>query len=122
MNRDDRDKEKKMTWERKKGWRSDDSDDEDVIFNRFKKFYNYDLEQQHDGQTFAQKRDLEPFEVLMLEKLGGNQIIKDIFKKNVDQFEKVYQWVDPSRNKNTFGDLLANNEQFEENYPQEQAK
>ena len=113
MNRDDRDKEKKMTWERKKGWRSDDSDDEDVIFNRFKKFYNYDLEQQHDGQTFAQKRDLEPFEVLMLEKLGGKQIMKDIFKKNVDKFEKVYQWVDPSRNLNSFGDLLANDEQFE---------
>ena len=43
MNRGDREKEKKMFWERKKGWRSDDSDDEHVIYERFKKFYKQDL-------------------------------------------------------------------------------
>jgi hypothetical protein len=49
MNRDDREKEKKMNWDRKKGWRSDDSDDEYIIFERFKKFYLQDLVDKHDG-------------------------------------------------------------------------
>ena len=72
-----------MTWDRKKGWRSDDSDDEDLIYNRFKKYQKQDLIQEHGGKPFGQQRDLEPFEILILEKLGGKQIMKEIFNKQV---------------------------------------
>ena len=75
---------------------SDKSDDEEMIFKRFQRFYRHDQGQAHNNKPFLQSRKIEQFEILLIEAMGGREIIQDVFKKDLPRNpDIVYQWIDP---------------------------
>lgn len=63
-------KEKLLTWHYQMGFFSENSDDENVKYNRVERQYLRSLTQQHGEKVFLQRREIRPFERMML-KLGG---------------------------------------------------
>jgi len=80
-----------------------------VKFERFKKFYRRKQTQVHNSKPFVQSRQLEEFEILLIEALGGREILQSILAKTIPQnLDYLYQWVDPAKiDSYNFGDFLA---------------
>ena len=102
MNQDKKN-EKLLTWHYKNGYTSEDSDDPTVVRERFERQFQRKMQRDHGEEAvYLQKRKLLPFEVLMLEELGGRQILEDLCgkklpKKLVAMETEVYLWTDTSK-------------------------
>ena len=84
MNKGDPEKEKMMTWNQQMGFISENSNDERIKFERFKKFQREDYANMYGSyKPFVQKRQLKPFEKLIIEKLGGREILEQYLDKNL---------------------------------------
>lgn len=81
MNKGDRDRQKKLNWNDRQGFFSDDSDNENVIFQRDQTFYIQELQQKHGYNIYLQQRPFENFEFLIMQHLGGQEIFEQIFEK-----------------------------------------
>ena len=69
--------EKLLNWHYKTGYTSEDSDDPTVKQERAIRQYKRGKEETHGKDSvYLQKRDILPFEILMLEKLGGRYILE----------------------------------------------
>mgnify|MGYP000981111488 CR=1 FL=1 len=88
---------------------SDDSDDEEMKFKRFIKFEKRKQVEKYGEANYHQSRTAEKFEVLILKYLGGRQIFKQIFKKELPfdlENVRIYTWVMPSSEVESFGNFL----------------
>ena len=72
LDKRNKEKEKQLYWQRNSGFRSDDSDDEEFKFKRFQKFYNEDKIKQHGTKPYYVSRVIQPFELLLINELGGS--------------------------------------------------
>ena len=106
------------------GFISDNSQDEHIKFERFKKFQRNEQQLTHGDEPFALKRKLKPFEKLLIEKLGGREIIEQYLDKNIrddiDELE-LHDWVDPTSPLENYGQflLVSTDRAFENIYNQE---
>ena len=74
-----------MHWHhREGGFKSDDTNDEQTIFDRAERKYYRELEERHGkGSIFLKKRKVMPFERLILEKMGGLRIFEELLSKDL---------------------------------------
>ena len=88
-------KEKLLEWHFKSGFRSEDSDDEITVFRRSERQYYRNIKREHgEDSTILLKRQLMPFERLILQHLGGKRLLKDLMGKKIDDnVEFVYDYM-----------------------------
>lgn len=75
--------EKILSWNFKRGFESEDSDDELTSFDRFeRRFYEKRRIKHGNEKIYLQSRKLMPFERLLL-KLGGDEIFANVLAKQI---------------------------------------
>lgn len=81
MNRD-QPNEKLMEWHYKNGYRSEDSDDEMTIYGRSERQYYRQLQTSFgENAVLLKERAILPFERLMIEHLGGKELLANLLGK-----------------------------------------
>ena len=84
-----------MEWHHRSGFGSEDSDDEMVIYRRTERQFYRKLRQEHgEDTTLLQKRELLPFERLMLHYLGGKSLLNNLMGKDIgNDIQFVYDYL-----------------------------
>ena len=96
----DKDNEKLMYWSNKKGFESEVSDHYQTGFDRIERRLIRKQIKDHGEGIFLRSRKILPFELLLIESLGGRDIFTNIFDKELSlctQDTLVYQWIDAAK-------------------------
>ena len=120
-----------LTWHHARGWESEETDHAETHLARVERALVREQMRQHGDRIFLRQRRILPFELLLIEGLGGRDILETVLNKEIGPCSpetQVYQWVDPThapRGRPEGGDFLkypTSREEFKRRYDAEVEK